>query len=255
MRQTERAGCLVLRLTGRLDSVSYLEVRDLLVKLALEQPRAVVVDIDELEVAAEHALTVFSAARAKVSDWPEVPIVVLAADGARHAWLTRCAFSRFVPVFATVDEAVRSVRTLAPRRRATADFPPAAGSSAPARRFARRVCAEWRVGLPIEEILCVVSELVENVLKHAGTPLQLKLELRNGLLTVAVRDGSPRQAMLCQGPSGTPVGYGLRLVAEFARAWGCSPDLRGGKVVWAVLTAGPEWFRKFPPWRPRQKVL
>jgi anti-sigma regulatory factor (Ser/Thr protein kinase) len=83
----------------------------------------------------------------------------------------------------------------------------------------------------------VATELVENAIIHAGTELRLRLELHNDRLAVAVSDGSPREAVLCEG-NGEPAG-GLRLIAELATAWGCAPDAAGGKVVWAVLSARP----------------
>ncbi|MFD2420138.1 ATP-binding protein [Amycolatopsis pigmentata] len=248
--QREQAGCAIARLTGRLDSLNYLRTRDQLIKLALEEPRAVVVEVDGLEVPSEPLLTVFSAAWMKVSQWPGVPILVVATDVIRRRWLKRCAFSRFVPVFADIDEAVDSLGVTPMRRRATIDLAAEPSSAALARRFVRGVCAEWSVEPEIEEVVCVASELVENVVKHADTVMQLRLELRDRLLTVAVRDGSPHQAVLRQSQSGLPVGLGLRIVSHLSRTWGCTPDIRGGKVVWAAFKAGPEWFfRKFPPWR------
>jgi anti-sigma regulatory factor (Ser/Thr protein kinase) len=249
--QGEQVGCVIARLTGRLDSLNYLRTRDQLVKLAMEEPRAVVVEVDGLEVRTEPLLTVFSAAWMQVSRWPSVPILVVATDVSRWRWLNRCAFSRFVPVFRDVDEAVDSLGVTPMRRRATIDLLSELSSAVLARRFVRRVCAEWSVEPEIEEVVCVASELVENAVRHAGTPMQLRLELRDRLLAVAVRDGSPHQAVMRQSPSGLPAGLGLRLVSHLSRTWGCSPDNRGGKVVWAEFKAGPEWFfRKFPPWQP-----
>lgn len=249
--QGEQAGCVIARLTGRLDSLNYLRTRDQLIKLAMAEPRAVVVDVDGLEVPSEPLLTVFSAAWMKVSQWPSVPILVVATDVSRWKWLNRCAFSRFAPVFRDIDEAVDSLGVTPMRRRATIELPAEPASAVLARQFVREVCAEWPVEPEIEKVVCVASELVENTVRHAGTPMQLRLDLRDRLLTVAVRDGSPHQAVIRQSPSGMPTGLGLHLVSHLSKTWGCTPDSRGGKVVWAAFKGGPEWFfRKFPPWRP-----
>ncbi|MFD2416782.1 ATP-binding protein [Amycolatopsis pigmentata] len=248
VRRSEQAGCLVATLTGRLDTRSYSGLRDLLVKLALEEPRALIVDVDALDIHDGGALTVFPAAQVMVHEWPGVPVLLAAGDADRRTALGEGAAMRSVPVFTGVEPALDSVRTVVTQRRAAAEFPPLPSSAAVARRFARDICRYWRVPVAPHEVLCVVSELVENAVRHAATRFQLRLRMRDGMLGVAVHDGSPRPAMLRQGPSGIPAGFGLRIVAELARDWGCLPDLGNGKVVWAVLSGAEDWFRAHPPW-------
>lgn len=248
VRRSERAGCLVATLTGELDTRSYGGLRDLLVKLALEEPMALIVDVDALEVHHHGALTVFPATQVMVHDWPGVPVLLAAGDAGRRTALGEGAVLRSVPVFSGVGPAVASVGTMASQRRAATEFPPLPSSAAIARRFAREICRYWRVPVPVQEVLCVVSELVENAVQHAATRFQLRLRMRDGMLGVAVRDGSPRPAVLRQGPSGLPAGFGLRIVAELARDWGCLPDSENGKVVWAMLSGTEGWFRAHPPW-------
>ncbi|HVV09890.1 ATP-binding protein [Amycolatopsis sp.] len=242
------AGCFVVTFSGRLDSRTYLEVRDSLVKLALEQPRALVVEMHGLEVANDLQLSVFSSAWMRVSEWPDVPIMLVATDGTLHDRLKSSALARFVPVYANVDAAVASLKSPRLQRRNVMTYPPLPESSSAARQFVRQTCHQWDITPWTQDALCVASELVENAYQHTGTELELRLELRRGLLTVAVRDGSPRPAVLRQRADGQPNGYGLQIVADLARSWGCAPDLRGGKVVWAVLTCGTDWFRKYPAW-------
>lgn len=242
-------GCLVATLTGTLDERSYGGLRHLLVKLALEEPRALIVNLDALDVRDEGALTVFPATRVMVHDWPGVPVLLAAGDAERRSALGDRAALRSLPVFTGVESAVASVKTVVSQRRAAAEFPPLASSSALARRFVREICQFWHVPVPVHEALCVVSELVENASQHAVTMFQVRLRMRDGTLGVAVRDGSSQPAVLRQGPSGAPAGFGLRIVAELARAWGCLPDLGNGKVVWAVLSGTDDWFRRHPPWR------
>lgn len=250
---SRRVGCLIVTLRGRLDSLSYRPLRDGLVQLAVEQPRALIVDIDGLEIDSEPALTVFSSASSRVSIWPQVPILLVARNGSRRSRVDRSAIAHVVPVFGSVEAAIASVRSPPPRRRRTAGYPPVIASSGLARRFVRQTCSDWDIGNWTQDALSVASELVENGVKHANTRLELRLESGAGLLTVAVRDGDPGMAVLRQGAAGQPDGYGLQIVADLARAWGCSPDLHGGKVVWAVLTAGPDWFQKYPAWRPPRR--
>jgi hypothetical protein len=37
--------------------------------------------------------------------------------------------------------------------------------------------------------------------------------------------------------------HGLRILAALARVWGCSPEMSGGKVVWAVLATSKRRFQ------------
>ena len=246
----ENAGCLIAELSGRLDALSYRGLRDELIKLAVEQPRAVIVDIDQLEIQNEPALTAFSSAWSRVNVWPEVPILLVARDSAQRGKLGRGTVAHFVPVFRTIGNAIAAVKKPPARRRRTADYPPVITSSALARKFVRRTCADWGLRDCAPDASSVACELVENAVRHAETGLQVRLEYRSGLLTVAVRDADPRMAVIKQAASGRPDGYGLQIVADLARIWGCAPDMRGGKVVWAVLTIGRDWFRRYPVWHP-----
>jgi hypothetical protein len=227
------ADCLVLEPKGVLDAVSYRRFRDDLVKFAMDRPRAVIVVVDELVIGSGHSLTAFSSAGLRVGEWPGVPILLVARDAARRASIGRSTMARFVPVHASVDVAIAAVSDPPPGRRAEVDLVGVTASSRLARAFVHSTCRRWNVAGHVTEAMEVATELVENAILHADSGLSLRLELRDGRLTVAVRDGCPREAVLRERTS-APAG-GLHLVAHLARAWGCVPDARGGKVVWAVL--------------------
>ena len=164
---------------------------------------------------------------------------MLASDPATRRLITGTAVPRFVPTFPSLDEALAAVDEPPRRRRRTTELPPMAGSSHAARLFVQETCREWNIRHRLEDALGVATELVENAISHAGTPLELRLELRSGYLTVALHDGNPRPAVLRQRAGGRLRGYGLQVVAALTRAWGCSPAPDGGKVVWAVLSMLP----------------
>jgi hypothetical protein len=230
-----RSGCRLVRPVGVLDATTYRWLRDLLVKLAVEQPEAVVVDVDELRIGHETALTAFSSAWMRISTWPAVPILLVATRAAQRALLAG-AISRYVPHYSTVDDALAAAGGPPARRRANLDLAAGPASSRVARVFAREICAEWGLSPCASGAEVVATELVDNVAKHAGTGSDIRLELRKKLLTVAVRDGDPRPAVLRERVGADRRGNGLRVVAGLARAWGCSPHLYGGKVVWAALS-------------------
>ncbi|MDQ0376860.1 ATP-binding protein [Amycolatopsis thermophila] len=244
VRRQDVAGCTIVDLAGRLDTCTYGHLRDSLIKLAIDQPDALVARVDRLEVTSAPALTVFSAVWMRISEWPSVPLLLVAGDEQQRHLIDSTAVPRFVPTFATLDDALGTVRDPPQRRRATAEFPPLSSSSHAARLFVQEICREWSVGYRREDALGVATELVENAISHGGTPLELRLELRPGFLTVAVRDANPQPAVLRQRPGGRLEGYGLQVIAALSQAWGCSPYPGGGKVVWAVLNLAP---RKLSP--------
>lgn len=229
--------CLVLTPRGDLDARTYRSFRNDLVKFAMDQPRAMIVVVDELRIASSASLTAFSSAWMRIGDWPAVPILLVARGAELRATLAAAVVTRFVPVHHGVTAAMAALRAPPSRRRSEMELFPITASSRLARVFVRRTCERW--GLPDRAAAAteVATELVENAIVHAGTDLQLRLELHNDRLTVAVRDGSPAEAVLRE-PNGDLAG-GLHLVAHLSQAWGCAPDMGGGKVVWAVLSARP----------------
>jgi anti-anti-sigma regulatory factor len=73
-----RADSTVLRLSGVLDARSYQQVRNSVIKAAVDGTRAVIVDIDDLEVRDDHSWAVFTSAR-----W-HVQTVAGSSDSADH---------------------------------------------------------------------------------------------------------------------------------------------------------------------------
>ncbi|MEE1937983.1 ATP-binding protein [Streptomyces sp. TRM 70361] len=92
----------------------------------------------------------------------------------------------------------------------------------------------------------LVSELVSNVHLHTGVPLLiLKAAVRDGRLTVSVRDGEPGLALpspRAGAASGDEHGRGLLLVRELASDWGTvrhGGPCPTGKSVWFELRDTP----------------
>jgi hypothetical protein len=105
------------------------------------------------------------------------------------------------------------------------------------REFVADTCHNWQVDDLREDAVVVAAELVANAVQHTASPARLRLELRQGRLTVAVADDAP-QRVRWPHPDTQPgqADRGLQLIVHRARAWGCSRAWSGGKVVWAVLS-------------------
>lgn len=112
---------------------------------------------------------------------------------------------------------------------------PEADAPGAAREFAVETLRQWGVPHWGEPVELVVSELVTNAVRHAGTMATLRLEPADNGLVIAVDDAStvaPR--LLPTGTRSATGGLGLAIVNRLAEAWG-STERDGGKTVWARL--------------------
>ncbi|MEU8633985.1 ATP-binding protein [Amycolatopsis sp. NPDC048633] len=230
-----RGGATVALVTGVLDLESYPDLRDGLLKLATEAPDGLIADIGGLDIDDATHLTVFTLIALRIGDWPGIPFTVVTGRPEHRMMFAERAVDRFVPVHDD-HETAENLQSRSPRRRAAQLLARSANSSALARDFVRRVCAEWDLPAFTDDALLVATELVENAIRHTESAPRLRLELSRGVLSVAVSDDSPRQAVVRERLDVLEPGLGLRMIAQVAKVWGCSRSWSGGKTVWAVLT-------------------
>ena len=233
-------GDYTLRCAGTLDASTYRTLRDIVIGAALEEPPVVIVDVDALEVPSSSAWTVFTSARWHVSVWPDVPVVLAAADALVRNVLRHNGITHYVPVYPAVREARAAYTggTERHRRRVRARLPVVISSASVARELVGTWLTAWARPVMIPLATAVASELVENALLHTESAPSLILECDGDEITVAVEDGSrvPAQRTEHVGRGTSPVS-GLAVVAALSRTWGSTP-MSAGKTVWAVL--GPE---------------
>lgn len=231
----------VLTVDGVLDSSTYRQLRDSVIKVALEQPRAVIVDVTELDVPAESAWSVFTSARWHVTVWPGVPVVLVCRLLRGRDALLRNGITRRVPVYPTLDSARAAIRdddAKPPPRRAHAQLPAVHSSL----RRARALLTEWLMAWSVADLIPVASVVLDvfatNVLEHTQSPIDLLVESTGSTVTIAVEDASRRPAALHEDSRrGGGAISGLAVVAALARNWGSAPTPTG-KTVWAII--GPE---------------
>src|ERR1700754_881206 len=94
----ELVGASVVEPHGVLDAATYGGLRTDLVKTAIDEPRAVIVDLDELWVPDSTALSLFASVHAQIAQWPGVPLLVVASRDVQRELLARYRLARFVPV-------------------------------------------------------------------------------------------------------------------------------------------------------------
>jgi hypothetical protein len=219
----------VVRLTGLLDAQTAPIVRSVLLEELALQPEAVVVDVTALQTGPDDAAVVLREVARETEDWPAAHLVLCTPDdGARwHAtglpvWPSHAAaFSDL-----GVPDAAQFLRL---------DLEPVVGAARRSRELVTEACARWELAGLAGPACIVVTEMVNNVVAHARTPMAVLLARHGKTMSVAVRDHSATVPRLSGPVSPTAYGgRGLLLIDSVADRWG-SLALDAGKVVWAVL--------------------
>ncbi len=214
-----REEIVVLTPTGTLDAGSGDTLRDRILVAAAEEPRAVLVDVTELNLPAR--TTLFTDVADQLTHWPGVPLLVVDQHG------------RLPEAHRTARAAIASVGEPPPRRVARRVLPGNTSGGRAGRAFVRDCCRRWHVeGARADDAVWVANELIENTIRHTPYAPAVRVELRHGELTVAVRDDDPHRPQ--PNPEQRPL-HGLAAVHKVATAWGTVPVESGGKVVWAAL--------------------
>ena len=124
-------------------------------------------------------------------------------------------------------------------------------SPAAARRTVQDVLTAAGLEVLLDDALLLVSELVTNAVMHAGTELELRIDIGPDLARVEVIDhglGSPiRYGDPAEAREG---GRGVFLLDALAQEWG-TRHFAGGKSVWFVLGVADRVARPAPVRPPR----
>ncbi|MFG1676499.1 ATP-binding protein [Micromonospora sp. NPDC049282] len=212
--ETDESSATV-RLTGVLNRAGAESVRDALLARIWQRPGPVLVDLSGVRIQEPGVRDVLDEVRREVADWPATELLFDPAGSP-------------APRPAAAPELIE------------AELPPVAEAAREARSLIVDGCARW--GLPelVEPACIAVTEMVNNVVAHALTPMTLRLAQRGDALHAAVRDHAVgRPAYAGPAPVDSVGGRGLLLIDTVARHWGSTP-LPDGKVVWCVLYAEDE---------------
>jgi hypothetical protein len=227
----------VLVVQGVLDSATYRPLRDSVIKAALDEPRAVIVEVNDLSVPSDSAWSVFTSARWHVSTWPDVPIVLVCAHAKRRLTIGGSGVVRYVPVHATLAAALEAVTAgvFHGRRRARVQLPASAVSISRARDLIADWLTAWGEARLIPIAGTVATIFIENVLAHTRSAPVLRVESYQHTVTIAVEDESQLPAGGHEDANhGAEILSGLALVSALCLAWGSAPTT-SGKTVWAVV--------------------
>ncbi|HEU4350119.1 MAG TPA: ATP-binding protein [Actinoplanes sp.] len=223
----------VVRLNGVLDPHAAPGVRSTLLAVLADQPEALVVDVAAVELAEAGAAAVLRDVARINADWPAAHIALI-ADRDAELW-----HSTGLPVWPDTASALDELGTPDPGLRLRADLDPAIGAARRARELVTEGCGRWECPELAGPACIVITEMVNNVVAHAHTPMTVFIALHADTMSVAVRDDSVTAPRFTGGPV-SPTSYGgrgLLLIDSVSSRWG-HLDLPGGKVVWALLQDG-----------------
>lgn len=229
----------LLTVDGVLDSSTYLQLRDAIVKVALDEPQAVLIDVNNLDVPASSAWAALTSARWLVDTWPATPIHLVCGHDGRRTALARNGVTRYLRVHPTVEAALGALTDVErAKSRARTELPAALASLRAAREFVAQRLTEWSFEHLVPVATVIVNVFVENVLQHTGGGPVLLVETDGKSVSLSVHDDSPASAARHEDPCrGAEQISGLAIVASVCRAWGSAPT-PSGKTVWALI--GPE---------------
>jgi len=215
---------------GALDRVGAARLRVALLKELAKQPRGLLVDISAMTVDDPLSLTVFTAVQRQASLWPGMPVLLCTPGGNTATTLRKYRRLAVLPSIAAGLAALASAS--AGLVSLSEELLPVAGAARDARNLATEACARWDQPDLVWPASLVVSELVTNAVRHAGTMITVQFLLRERYLHIGVRDGSSVVPQF-RTPDASG-GRGLILVQTLAVHWGSLPT-DAGKVVWATL--------------------
>lgn len=112
---------------------------------------------------------------------------------------------------------------------------------------ARRALREWLTSAGVRpddtgDVMIVMSELVTNAVRHAGTAFELRCELEDHVVRIEVFDRDTRPPVLVGADAAATGGRGMVIIADLAEQWGVQTDEHDGvegKVVWAEVRLAP----------------
>jgi hypothetical protein len=208
------------------------EVRAALLDVLADQPAAVVVDVGDLQPAHAEAAAMLRDLRRDTADWPAAELALCdPRDSGRWRDTGWPVWSDPAGAFGSFDSPDRD-------HRRSLSLEPLVGAARRAREMITEACDRWECPDLAGSACIVVTEMVNNVVAHARTQMNVLLALRGAGLSVAVRDESPTAPSFTGAPAPTSYGgRGMLLIDSVASRWG-NLVLSHGKVVWAVLGAG-----------------
>jgi anti-sigma regulatory factor (Ser/Thr protein kinase)/anti-anti-sigma regulatory factor len=227
----------LLRISGTLDRVTRDALEQAVRRSLAMQPEKVLLDVTGLHVGDPLGLAALGSVLCQTAEWPNVPIVLCGADphtAAAVGEYPECAGLSFA------DDCVEALAAAGDEpepHRIRVRLRPVPDACRQVRQLVTQACTAWQRSEAASTAALVATELVANVVRHAHTTMEFTFALRDGRLSMAVRDGSRRLPRPAEAQVTDAGGRGLRLVRDLTDGWGVLP-VADGKVVWTQFTSG-----------------
>lgn len=217
-------------------------MRAVLGRCVVECPTAVFVDLGEVEELGNIVPSALASVSHRAMRDYGVPVLLYGAK--ERAAVELAPFRTFANVYPSHAGALLALRSWVPRW-VHARVPPTPTSVTQARYLIGDACLTWGLGSLRDPARLVVSELTGNAVEHAVTDVDVTAAYNGRYLRIAVQDGSATLPKVIAHGEADPArppperGRGLRIMAAAVTSWGVTP-VRDGKIVWALLRAGPQ---------------
>jgi DNA-binding NarL/FixJ family response regulator len=195
------------------------------------RPDIVVLDIGLPDLAGQDVLTQIR------SRTPDTKVVVFSGTEPRDSAGIAARVEGYAMKDSQLDYLVELLETIGKQRtgQTSVRLDGTLTSARTARTFATETLTEWGVPELLDDVLLVVTELVNNAVTHAMSDCELRISISPLSLRVEVTDqGAGTPDPLPPSPTRNH-GRGLHLVDALTAAWGFEPLETGGKMVWAEL--------------------
>jgi anti-anti-sigma regulatory factor/anti-sigma regulatory factor (Ser/Thr protein kinase) len=226
----------VLRLIGTLDPVTGDALQQAVRSSLAAEPTRLLLDLTRLRIGDPIGLAALGAVVGQTQDWPGVPIVLCGAPPATRRAIEAAPSCAGLAYADDCDAALAECRKEPEPPRVRARLRPVPDACRQVRQLVTQACERWHRADLAATAALIATELVANAVRHAHTTMEFTFGLRNGRLSMAVRDGSRRLPKPAEPGLTAPGGRGLRLVRDLTDAWGVLP-VTDGKVVWTRLGA------------------
>ncbi len=227
----------LLRVSGTLDPVTGDALQQAVRSSLATAPTRLLVDVRRLRIGDPMGLAAFGSVMCQTAEWPNAPIVLCGADRRTADLLSgapECGGLAYAP---DCDAALHDAETAPPPAGIRVRLRPVPDACRQVRQLVAQACTTWQRSDLTATASLIATELVANVVRHAHTTMVFTLGLRDGRLSMAVRDGCRRMPKPAEPSLSSAGGRGLQLIRDLTEGWGVLP-VTDGKVVWTHFAAG-----------------
>jgi anti-anti-sigma factor len=239
LQQSSQQGCVVLTLAGRLDLADAPQLQQAILKQLAQQPPAIVCDLSQVEAIDPLCAGVFTSIRHPALSWPGTALLLCGTRPTVADTLLQQGVASRLAMYPSLDQALANAHAQPPWLHEQLALDPVPTAARDGRAFVREVCGRWGLQGLADPAALLASELVTLAVVHAGTALELRVELLGSRLRVAVHDQDPSLLGLLAAKEETDRRLGLLIVDQVATAWGVRQEETGGKTAWCTLEPPP----------------